>query len=236
MDAALVKLFAMALSLVGASPKDSPKTFQLKQGDTIVAIGDSITQGGGYLRDIDAVLAATYPDLKIPKVVNVGISGQKAEDLVTRFEKDVVARKPAVVTISIGINDVWHRLNSPHDENVLAAYKANVTKMVEQAQAAGIKVILLTPTVIQENPESEGNKRLTMYVDAERQIAATKKCQFVDLHGMFLEALKKKPETEKGNWLTGDGVHMNGPGDAIMALGVLRAIGVPDKKLTAEAK
>src|SRR5713226_1030203 len=141
MDAALIKLFAMALSLVGSAPSDSPKTFQLKSGDTIVAIGDSITQGGGYLRDIDAVLAANYTDLKIPKVINVGISGQKAEDLLTRFEKDVVARKPAVVTISIGINDVWHRLNAPHDENVLSAYKANVTKMVEQAQAAGIKVI-----------------------------------------------------------------------------------------------
>ena len=236
MDATLVKLFALVLSLVGPSPKDSPKHFQLKAGDTIVAIGDSITQGGGYLRDVDAVLAAKYPELKIPAIINVGISGQKAEDLVTRFEKDVVARKPAVVTLSIGINDVWHRVGQAHSEDVLKAYKANVSKMVEQAQAAGIKVILLAPTVIQEDPQSEGNKRLAMYIAAEKQVAAEKKCQFVDLHGMFLEALKKKPETEKGNWITSDGVHMNPTGDALMALGVLRALGAPDSKLTAGAK
>ena len=54
--------------------------------------------------------------LKIPPVVNKGASGHKAENLIVRFQKDVVDLKPAVVTISIGINDVWHRLKNPHDE------------------------------------------------------------------------------------------------------------------------
>jgi len=226
-------LFAMMLSILGPAPQDMPRQLQLKEGDTIVAIGDSITQGGGYLRMIDAVLAQQYPDLKIPRVINAGISGQKAEDLIRRFEKDVVARKPAFVTISIGINDVWHRLKNPHDPKVLEAYRENVAKMVDMAQAAGIKVIILAPTVIQENPEAEGNKRLAMYVEAEKKIAAEKKCTFVNLHEMFLDALKKKPADVKGNWLTGDGVHMKDPGNAIMAIGVLRALGVPDEKIAA---
>jgi lysophospholipase L1-like esterase len=222
----------MVLSLVGPAPADSPKELQLQSGDTIVALGDSITAGGGYLRDIDAVLAQQYPDLKIPKVVNKGISGQKAEDLVKRFDRDVVALKPAFVTISIGINDVWHRLGAPHDKKVLAAYQKNVAKMVDLAQAAGIKVILLTPTVISEDPKAEGNQRLVAYVKAEKAVAAQKQCQLVDLHGMFLTALKHKP-AKPGNWLTGDGVHMSPKGDAIMAIGVLRALGVPDEKIGA---
>ena len=231
--AVVEKLFALALSLVGPAPADCPKELQVKSGDQIVAIGDSITAGGGYLRDVDAVLAQQFADLKLPKVINKGIGGQKAEDLAKRFEKDVVALKPAVVTLSIGINDVWHRLKTPHDAKILAAYKENVSKMVDQAQQAGIKVILLTPTVIQEDPSTEGNQRLIMYVEAERQIAAEKKCQLVDLHGMFLTALKQKPAGEKGNWLTGDGVHMKPLGDALMAIGVLRALGVPDTKIAA---
>jgi lysophospholipase L1-like esterase len=188
--------------------------------------------GGGYLRDIDAVFAEQYPQLKLPKVINKGIGGQKAENLIGRFDRDVIALKPAYVTISIGINDVWHRLKTPHDPKVLETYKKNVTAMVDKAQAAGIKVILLAPTVIQEDPNAEGNRRLVAYVDAEREIAAEKKCQFVDLHGDFLKALKQKPAKEKGTWLTGDGVHMKALGDAIMAAGVLRALGVPDAKLT----
>jgi lysophospholipase L1-like esterase len=227
------KLFALVLSLIGPPPAETPKDLQLKAGDKIVAIGDSITAGGGYLRDIDAVLAQQYPDLKIPKVVNKGIGGQKAEDLIKRFDKDVVQQKPTFVTISIGINDVWHRLKNPHDEKILATYKENVAQMVDEAQRAGIKVILLTPTVIQENADAEGNKRLVMYVEAEKQIAAEKKCQLVDLHAMFLAALKQKPADQKGNWLTGDGVHMKPLGDGIMATGVLRALGVPDAKIEA---
>ena len=227
------KLFALVLSLVGPPPADTPKDLQLKPGDKIVAIGDSITAQAGYVRDIDAVLAQQYPDLKIPKVVNKGISGQKAEDLTKRFDKDVVQQKPAFVTISIGINDVWHRLNSPHNEKVLAGYKENVGKMVDAAQKAGIKVILLTPTVIQEDADAEGNKRLVKYVEAEKQIAAEKKCQLVDLHAMFLAALKQKPADQKGNWLTGDGVHMKPLGDGIMAVGALRALGVPEAKIAA---
>jgi lysophospholipase L1-like esterase len=231
------KLFAMVIALVGPAPADSPQQMQLKPGEQIVAIGDSITEQGGYLRDIDAVLAQQYTDLKIPRVVNKGIGGQKAEDLVKRFDKDVIKLKPAYVTISIGINDVWHRLApngkpQPHDPKVLAAYKKNVAKMVADAQAAGIKVILLAPTVIAEDANAEGNKRLTMYVEAEKQIAAEKKCQFVDLHEMFLTALKQKLAADK-TWLTVDGVHMSPRGDAVMAIGVLRALGVPDAKIAA---
>jgi lysophospholipase L1-like esterase len=228
----LGQLFARVLALVGPAPADAPKELELNPGDTIVAIGDSITQAGGYLRDIDTILAAHYPDLKIPPIINAGVSGNKSEDLIRRFDADVMAHKPSIITISIGINDVWHRLAQPHDEQVLKGYKANVTKMVEEAQAAGIKVILLAPTIIQEDPQSEGNQRLTMYVEAEKQIAGAEHCQFVDLHSMFLNALNGMPHTATGNRLTQDGVHMNSLGDAIMAAGVLRALGVPDAAIT----
>lgn len=211
----------------------APASLQLKTGDSIVSIGDSITAQGGYLDDINAVLGEQYPDLKIPKVINRGVDGQRSEQLINRFANDVVALKPAFVTISIGINDVWHRLKNPPDENVLVSYKKNIATMVDLSQAAGIKVILLAPTIIQEDPQSEGNVRLTKYVEAMKQVAADKKCQFVDLHGLFLAALAKKPVGETGNWLTVDGVHMRPLGNAIMAVGVLRALGVPDKKIAA---
>src|SRR5690349_876753 len=117
MQLSLAKLLMMLVPLVSpVTAKDAPKELILKPGDQIVAMGDSITQAGGYLKQADQILAEQYPDLKLPKIKNVGISGQKAEDMVKRFDKDVVQRKPAVVTISVGINDVWHRVGKPHDE------------------------------------------------------------------------------------------------------------------------
>jgi len=232
-SASLAKLFASLIAILGPAPADSPKELQLKPGDQIVAIGDSITAGGGYLSACDAVFAADYPELKIPKIINVGISGQKAEDLLPRFKKDVVDKKPQWVTLSIGINDVWHRLGQPHDPKVLERYSENVAKMVDMAQAANIKVILLSPTVIQEDETQEGNKRLLLYVAAEKKIAEEKKCEFVDLHKMFATVNATKPGFFSDNWLTSDGVHMKPGGDALMALGILRALGVPDAKSAA---
>ena len=52
---------------------------------------------------------------------------------------------------------------------------------------------------------------------------------------MFVKVLTKKPARCKGNWITADGVHMKPMGDAIMALGILRALGVPDAKDEATA-
>lgn len=234
--------FVVLLAILGPAPKDLPQQLQLKEGDTIVTIGDSITQDAssptGYDTDLDKFFAAAYPQLKIPKVINVGISGQKAEDLVPRFQHDVVEKKPAFVTICIGINDVWHRLGQPHDPKILEAYSANVAKMVDMAQAANIKVILLTPPLIQEDPETEGNKRLAMYVEAEKKIAADKHCTVVDLHQMFLDALAKKPADQKDKWLTRDGVHMQPRGDVVFVIAILRGLGVPDevmKNLKVEA-
>lgn len=231
-------LFMQALSLVGPAPEDTPATLRLKPGQTVVAIGDSITAYGnfnGYLTMWDTFLAQHCPDLDIPKIINAGIGGQTSEDLVARFQSDVVDKKPDLVTISVGINDVWSRLGASHDEAVLAAYKQNVTTMVDMAQAAGIEVILLSPTIIVEDVDSDGNRRLAMYVEAEKQIAQAKNCAVVDLHRMFLTALQKKPSGEEATWLTTDGVHMKPLGYAIMAIGLLRGMGVSDAMLAAHS-
>jgi acyl-CoA thioesterase I len=228
-----IELCASMLGFVGEAEKycmQCPEEFSLGAGVKIVAIGDSITEAGGYLKDVDAVLAAGFSERRVPPIVNVGISGQKAEDLVARFEKDVIGAKPGVVTICVGINDVWHRSAEEHDPKVLMNYWKNVDAMVGMAQSAGIKVLLLTPTVIQENPHSSENGRLEIYVAAEKQIARARRCALVDLHQMFLDALEKRG-ARQGNWLTNDGVHMEPTGDAIMAIGVLRGLGVGDEMI-----
>ena len=236
-NAVAVGLFATVLGLIG-SPECSVKgPLLVGKGQQIVAIGDSITHAGGYLKAMDAVFAQQYPDLQLPPVINAGISGQKAEDLIKRFDKDVVQKKPAVVTISIGINDVWHRMNKAHDDKVLAAYTENVEKMVRMAKEAGIVPVIVTPTVIQEDPAAESNQRLKMYVEAERQIAERNKVPFVDLHALFLKAIgehrKQTPDAGPKGFLTSDGVHMRPLGDALMATGILRGLNVPDEKIKA---
>ena len=219
------------LIAMGASAKA-----ELKDGETIVFLGDSITQQGagptGYVTVFREAIEKARPNSGI-KVIGAGIGGHKVPDLEARLDKDVLSHKPNVVVIYIGINDVWHRLKQPHDEKILEAYKTNVGKMVEAAQAAGIRVVLCTPTVIQEDAAHDGNKRLALYCDAIKQLAAEKKCLLADLNGSFMQAIANKPAEAKGNRLTSDGVHMNAAGDWLMAEGILTALGVPPEKIEA---
>ena len=82
----------------------------------IVMMGDSITQMGGqpkgYVTLVDTTLKAAFPNQPI-EVINVGIGGQKAPDMRERFKRDVIDRKPEIVTLSVGVNDVWHDFRDP---------------------------------------------------------------------------------------------------------------------------
>src|SRR6476469_8731164 len=105
--------FAAAL-LAGSVGADTPAG--LKKGDRIVFLGDSITAGGvgpkGYVTLIKKQLAEKHPDLGI-EVIGAGISGNRVPDLQKRLDKDVIAKKPTLVVIYIGINDVWHSEMNP---------------------------------------------------------------------------------------------------------------------------
>jgi acyl-CoA thioesterase I len=228
------KFLADALRLIGPQPAGE---LLIKSGDKVSFIGDSITQNGGYLRVVAHVLKINRLDLNLSPFINAGISANRAEDMAPRFEHDTrLSEKPAWVFISVGVNDVHSRLKDdknidlPHDPKVLEAYAANVKQMVEKGQAVGARVVLLTPTIIQEDPNSEGNMRLALYVATMKRIAAETKCAVVDLHGLFLNALANQKTPVR---LTVDGIHMSIYGDAIMGIGVLRAMGVSDKVVAA---
>jgi lysophospholipase L1-like esterase len=92
------------------------KSVPLKKGETIVFLGDSITAGGvkpkGYVTLIEGKLQEKRPNLEIT-IIGAGVSGNKVPDLQRRLEKSVLAKKPSLVVIYIGINDVWHGEANP---------------------------------------------------------------------------------------------------------------------------
>ncbi len=211
----------------------------------IVTLGDSITQGGGqpggYVWLLDRYLNALYPATPIT-VVNAGISGHKATDMQARFERDVLAAKPQLVTISVGVNDVWHSFRDFKQRRdypdgslpngvPLPLYIEKLEAMVVAAKAAGIRVVLLTPTPIHENPASPENARLASYVKAMTALAARHQCTVVDLNAAMTRAIAalQREAGPRVNVVTTDGVHLNAAGNQLVAWTILRALGVPDR-------
>lgn len=206
----------------------------------IVCLGDSITQFGdgpsGYVGLMRAYLASAYPQNAI-EVVNAGVSGNTSNDEMGRFRRDVLARKPDLLTVSVGVNDVWHGFNAQFPQGggpggvAPGVYRANVEKMVGLAQAQGIVVVLLSPTVIGEDLNDPRNRMAAGYTQALRDIARGHKCLFVDLQRPFQTYLDLSRTTgHADNLLTVDGVHMNDWGNRVMAATILSALLSPAPK------
>lgn len=194
---------------------------RVESGQKIAFLGDSITAGGmaplGYVTLTVAGLKANGVEVT---AIGAGVGGHKSNQMLERLERDVLNKKPDWMTLSCGVNDVWHGAGGvPLDQ-----YKLNMTAIVDKAQAAGVKVVILTATVIGEDLANANNLKLASYNDFLRTLAREKNCPLADLNADFQAILKSA--ANPGKILTGDGVHMNAAGNQVMAKGVLSALGL----------
>jgi lysophospholipase L1-like esterase len=203
----------------------------VKDGEKIAFLGDSITQGGmGATGYVTLVIQGLKANGVQATAIGAGISGHKSNDMLARLQRDVIDRKPDWMTLSCGVNDVWHGAKGvPLDQ-----YKQNITQIVEKAQAAGIKVMILTSTMITENPSEPNNEKLAAYNEFLRELAKDKKCLLADLNAAMQKDLdaREKAGQKRGKLVTSDGVHMNPFGNVMMATGVLRGFGLDDAQVS----
>jgi len=207
----------------------------------LVLLGDSITEQGaergGYVWLLERWLAVAYPAQPI-QCVNAGISGHRSPDMLARFRADVLERRPDLVAINVGVNDVWHAFHDwatgfDHPKGDLPAgvpvdaYRSNVAAMVGMADDAGIRTILLSPTLVHEDLQGSENRRLVKYVRAERDVARSRGCLFIDLNAAFrrVVAAWRRHAGPARNLLTTDGVHLNDAGNHLMAATILCGLG-----------
>jgi len=209
----------------------------LKKGDRIVFLGDSITAGAvgpsGFITIIQADLAKNRADLGI-ECIGAGISGNKVPDLQKRLQKDVLDKKPTIVFIYIGINDVWH-WNPPKSKGTeKGPYEEGLKDIIARITAAGARVILCTPTVIGEKPDGTNPRdaMLDEYSDISRKVARETHTQLLDLRKAFLAFEKANNKENKASGiLTRDGVHLIEAGNRLVAQEMLGALGVEAAKV-----
>ncbi|HEY1010806.1 MAG: SGNH/GDSL hydrolase family protein [Daejeonella sp.] len=212
-----LKLFASAILLLALTSMTTQKPVK------VVLFGDSITQAGvrpgGYI----TLMQQSTSDYEL---VGAGISGNKVYDLYLRMEEDVLNRKPEVVIIYIGVNDVWHKssLQTGTDaDKFIKFYSAMIKKM----QAAGIKVIVCTPAVIGERTDFSNAQDgdLNKYSQLIRNLAKEYNCTLVDLRKEFLAYnLANNPENKESGILTTDRVHLNAAGNKLVAGLMMKAL------------
>jgi acyl-CoA thioesterase-1 len=200
-------------------------SFRIEQGQTLVCLGDSITQfAPGYVSLLSDLIAARYPERGI-KVINSGIGGHKAPDMLARLDQDVLAYRPQWVTFNVGINDVWHGLDGGTGGVPVDVYERTVERTVQRLQEEiGAQVVLVTPTVIGEDVNAPANKTLAGYVAAMMRIAERRKTLVAPAHADFLMTLGAGQAASPDFQMTTDGVHLNAVGNTRLALTILETL------------
>ena len=190
---------------------------------TIVFFGDSVTDtckifhkdhqyGAGYVSMLQTEFDVSYPDLNIT-VYNEGISGNKTEDLINRFDRDVKSKNPDLIFLLIGINDVWHL----YDANI----KPNITEIINRidfiinkAHEIESKIVLLTPFLFPTDDYFKGLiPDFNNLIDAMHQYVQTKNVEFIDLYQIMKDSQSLA--------ITKDSVHPTLYGHGIIAQAII---------------
>lgn len=239
--AAAAAFSAMAVSGCSQSTcRASGRTTQgfIADGDTVLFQGDSITDAGrdkrqednanngralgsGYAYLLAAHLLCERADANL-KIYNRGISGNKVFQLADRWDKDCLALKPNVLSILIGVNDIWHKLNGKYDGTV-EVYERDYRALLERTKQAlpAVKLVICEPFVLRTGavnekwfPEFDGFRA------SAKKVATEFNTVFVPFQSAFDEAVKKAPPA---HW-AGDGVHPTMAGAYLMGETWLAAV------------
>jgi acyl-CoA thioesterase I len=203
------------------------------QETRVLFIGDSITDcgrtadpqglGHGYVRLIFETLLARDP-ATAPTIINRGISGNCVPDLVGRWDRDVLAHEPDVVSIKIGINDVWRQMDSRGGvliDDFRRLYDQVLSRTLSALPAC--KLVLCEPTVFWPPAvdAERGQALIKPYVQAVNDLAADFAVHaVVPLHDAFNDARAARPDVD---WAS-DGVHPSSAGHMLITHHWLNAI------------
>jgi lysophospholipase L1-like esterase len=209
-------------------------TDKLKKGDVILFQGDSITDAGrkkdramandhdalgkSYAAMIAGELLAEYPDLEL-QCYNRGISGNKVPDLAARWDTDAIALKPAILSIHIGVNDLWHTVAfGSKYKGTIEDYETGYRELIKRSQKEirGVRIIICEPFELRDWPA------LDPYRVVAKKLADEMKLTFVPFHALFQQAAKT---TDKKFWAS-DGIHPSIPGHSLMRKAWREAVGI----------
>lgn len=188
----------------------------------IIFFGDSITQAGvqpkGYITQFGQMLEQKGLKDKY-ELVGAGIGGNKIYDLYLRFEDDVLSKKPDIVVVYVGVNDVWHKATSgtgTDPDKFERFYQALINKI----KANNITLILCTPAAIGEKNDASNQQDgdLNQYSKIIRNLASKNNLALCDLRKEFQDYnAKNNPENKEKGILTTDRVHLNDLGNQFVA-------------------
>jgi len=180
---------------------------ELKPNQTILFIGDSITDAGrlepayrpfgyGYVHFVANMLLATYPHFDL-NIVNMGINGNTVRSLKARWEKDCIKYHPDILSVLIGVNDMWRQHMEPArlPEAVYPGeYELTYRQLLSRTtQQTNCQLVLMEPFMFCVDPGNKMFRDLQAYVHIVRGLAEEFDAVLVPLQAQVDEQVRQVP-------------------------------------------
>jgi len=230
--AVAVLFFALVLSCFSTA-----QNFYLHDGDRVVFYGDSITEQKLYTNFIEAYVRTRFPNLKI-EFWNAGVGGDTvkggwAGPIDVRLKRDVLAYKPTVVTIMLGMNDGQYRALEP---KILDDYTTGYKSIVQtlKRELPGVRITALEPSPfddITRPPQFAQGYNATMlrFGQFVREYGKEQGLTLADLNAPVVAEMRKARawNADAAKFIIPDRVHPGAAGHWVMAMAVLKSWNAP---------
>ena len=223
-----------------SAQEESSKIFE--SGNIICFLGDSITHGGQYHGFLQLFYATRYPNLKLT-FHNCGISGDNAEGMIYRLDKDVFIHKPSHVFLMTGMNDVIRTLYFEGEasneivqnrKKALDEYKRNIDILDKKFETSDIRPLYLTPSIYDQYSKIERennrgcNDALIECSTHLKKIAKQRNSTVVDLNSLMKHIMERELQNDSLFTIVGkDRVHPESTGHFVMFYEIISTIESP---------
>lgn len=195
----------------------------LFQGDSVTDAGRDRSNphdlGDGYPRYASAMIQDSYPDTSF-EFINLGISGNRTENLVERLTSDFTDVQPDIVSVMIGINDVWHHYTHGI-ETTDEAFETNLRTILEAIrQKTSAKILLIQPFML---PTQEWKPEMVAELISKQTIFKRLADEYADAY-LPMDDIFRQEATEEPAFYSTDGVHPTPDGACYIGEAYLGAI------------
>lgn len=182
--------------------------------------GDSITDAGrdrrnyhdlgyGYPKYAAKYIAEAHAGTEF-EFINFGISANRTCQLCDRLYWDAIMFQPDIISVLIGINDIWHRYGNERIntslEQTVANYRSILNSLKTETTA---KIVMLSPYILDKEPCEHMRDDLNKMLPHIRELAKEYADVYIPLDEHFENALKSQPTP---CYYSNDGVHPNDNG------------------------
>ena len=197
----------------------------LFQGDSVTDAGrdrsDPHDMGNGYPRYASAMIQDSFPDTEF-EFIDLGISGNRTEHLVERMEADFIEIQPDIVSILIGVNDVWHHYAFEYVETTDEQFESNYRTLLDAIKSrTNARILMIQPFLL----ETVDPAKQELCEELARKQAIVKKLadEYADAYLPLDEVLHSMTEEETA-YYAADGVHPTPDGACCIGEAYLGAI------------